>query len=104
RWLFEWLDLAGPPRLLEPWFERAIEPQDYIPTFAGGGLHPVLLLPGRRRWTEVDIHRAVPVHQQSLGLATNAGELLVGLEHRAGLVAVEDHRPEFLDRNVGRQV
>jgi hypothetical protein len=36
----------------------------------------------------------------------NAGELLVGLEHRAGLVAtdIENHRPEILDRMLGGNV
>ena len=32
------------------------------------------------------------------------GNCWIGLQHRAGLVVVDDHRPEVLDRDVGRQM
>ncbi len=35
------LDLPGPPGLVEPWFQGAVEPQHHPPPFAWNGLHPV---------------------------------------------------------------
>ncbi|MDJ0817523.1 MAG: hypothetical protein QNJ58_15040, partial [Desulfobacterales bacterium] len=35
-------NLPGPPGLLEPRFERAVEAQDGEPAFAGDGLDPVV--------------------------------------------------------------
>ena len=101
--LLQQLDLARPPGLVEPRFRGAVDAQDGVPALAGHGLDPVRLAGGRLR-TEVDVHRAIGVDDEVLVLAADAGELLIRLQHRADLVVVDDHRPEVLDRNVGRQV
>ena len=73
-------DLSRPPSLVEPRLQRAIKAQDGVPALAGDGLHPVLLLAGRGFGTEIDIDRPVGVNQESLGLAADARELLIGLD------------------------
>src|SRR5208283_5510380 len=83
------LDLSGPPGLVEPRFKWTVQPQDRVPTLTGNSLDPVNLLTGRRFRSKVHIDRSVRIHQQALGLAADAGEALIGLDHRARLIAVE---------------
>ena len=48
-------DLAGTPRLVEPWLKRGVEAQNHEPALAGDGLNPVVLVAGRGRGAEEDI-------------------------------------------------
>ena len=98
------LDRSGAPFLREPWVQRTIKSHDSGPDLTRHGVHPVHLLAGWRIGSEPDIDRTVRVHQKSIGLAAHAWERLIGLDHRAGLVAVDDDRPEILDRDVGRKM
>lgn len=61
-----WLefDLTRPPGLVEPRLERAVEAQDGELGLPGSGLNPVRFLAGRRLRAEINVHRAVGVHQQ----------------------------------------
>jgi len=43
-------------------------------------------------------------YQKSLRLAADARVSLIGLQHRAGLVAADDDGPEILDPDIGRQM
>ena len=61
---------------------------------SGNGLHPVGLMSLRRNGAEPDIYRCVRVHDDDPFLAADAGELLVGLQHRASLIVIDDERPE----------
>ena len=54
--LVHFLDFTGPPCLVEPWFERAIQAQKGVPPLPGYGLHPVVLLACRCFGPEIDIH------------------------------------------------
>src|SRR5579862_9201385 len=58
----------------------------------------------RRGGAEPDIYRRVRVNDDALLLAADAGELLIRLQHRAGLIVIDHERPEVLCRNVGWQV
>jgi len=89
---------------VEPRLKRPVEAQEDVPAFAGNGLHPIVLMATRSLWAEPDIDRLVVINLESLCLAADAGILLVGLEHRAGLIVVEQQGPEILDGYVGRQV
>src|SRR5512135_3909643 len=68
-------DVVGPPGLVEPRFEGAIEAQDREPGPAGDRLHPVAFLAGRRLRAEVHVHRAVGVHLQRLVLAAEVARV-----------------------------
>jgi hypothetical protein len=62
---FLWLnfDLAWPPGLREPWFQRPVEAQNNVPPFSGDSLDPVALF---ARWylrAKVDVHGFISVHQ-----------------------------------------
>gem|GEM_PF-4334928 len=61
-------------------------------------------MPRGRSRAEVYIHGCVGVDDNAFGLVTETGELLVGLQHRAGLVVVEDKGPEVLRRDVRWQM
>src|SRR5512144_890408 len=102
--LVDQLDLPGPPGLVEPWLERPVETQADVPSLAGDGLDPVGLLSDWRLGTEVDVGRRVGVDGDVRLLATDARELLVGLQHRARLRVVHEDRPEVLRRDRSRQV
>jgi hypothetical protein len=67
-------------------------------------LHPIIFFASRRLGAEIDIHGGVRIDNESFGLAADSWPLLVILEHRAGLIVVEDHRPKVGYRNIGRQV
>ena len=54
------------------------------------GLRPITPLPFRSFGAKIDINRAVLVDDHALVLATDAGEFLVGLDHRARLVVIDD--------------
>src|SRR5215469_9189420 len=95
-------DLTGTPRLVEPRLKRAVETQQSVPAFAGYGLNPVRLPTRRCLGAEVNVYGAVGICLQSLGLAAHRGPVLIRLQHRAGLIVVEDYRPEVLYRNVLR--
>src|SRR5262249_36959086 len=85
------LDLAGPPGLVEPGLQRAVQAQRQEPAFAGDGLDPVGFLDsGGFLRGEIDVHRGVRVHEDPLLLAAGAGKLLVGLQLRTGLRVVDD--------------
>jgi hypothetical protein len=58
-----WLefDLSGPPGLIEPGLQRAIQARKGVPPFAGNDLHPVVFLAGRRFGSEIYIHRTVGI-------------------------------------------
>src|SRR5512136_482070 len=97
-------DLTGPPSLVEPRLERAVEAEQGVPALAGNSLNPVVLFAGRGLGAKVDVHRAVRVHPKIPILADGGRPPLVGLEHRAGLAVVKNDRPELFDRVVGGQV
>ena len=101
---FNQFELPGLPGLIKPRLQRAIEAEEYVPTFTRNGLHPVALMTFWRGGPEPNIHRRVGIHDNSLFLAPDAGELLIGLQHRTGLIVVDDERPEVLRRNIGGQV
>jgi len=48
-----------------------------------------------------NIHRSIGIGFDALVLAAHTGGFLVGLQHRAGLVVIHNHRPEILYRDVG---
>ena len=102
--LFNQLNLPGPPGLIEPSLERAIDSQSNPPAFTGDGLYPVGFLTRRRNRAEKDIHRVIRVDDDSFPLVACAGKLLVRLQQRACLRIVDDHRPEVLRWYVWRQV
>jgi hypothetical protein len=57
--------ISRPPGLVEPRFERTIEPENGVPDLAGPGLHQLLSLPGGAfgpKWmpTEVSGLMAMP--------------------------------------------
>src|SRR5512135_2101910 len=79
-------DLTGPPSLVEPRLERAVEAEQGVPALAGNSLNPVVLFAGRGLGAEINVHRAVRVHLKIRVLASSGWPSLVGLEHRAGLV------------------
>lgn len=54
--LLQRLNLAGSPSFVEPRLERAVEAQERVPSFAGDGLHPIILLAGRRIGPEIDVN------------------------------------------------
>lgn len=54
--LLQRLNLTGPPSFVEPRLERAVEAKERVPSFAGDGLHPVVLLAGGRLGPEIDVH------------------------------------------------
>lgn len=54
--LLKRLNLAGPPSFFEPRLERAVEAQERVPSFAGDGLHPIVLFANRRLGPEIDVH------------------------------------------------
>src|SRR5580658_3068194 len=97
-------ELARFPSLVEPRLQWAIETNEDVPAFAGNGLHPVGFMSRRRGWAEPDIDRGVGIDDEAFLLTADAGELLVGLEHRTGLVVVGNEGPEVLGGDVGRQV
>src|SRR5208282_1820112 len=98
------LDLPRPPGLVEERLLRPVETQEDIPALARNRLSPIVLLAGRRLRAEIDVDRTVGIDLEPLGLAADARELLVRLDHRARLVVVDDDRPEILGRNVLRQM
>src|SRR6516162_5774255 len=98
------LDLAGPPGLVDPRFERAVEAEHHKPALASDRLHPVGFLAGGRLWAEVEIDRAVSVDHQLVALVVLAGERFARLQLGARLRVVEHDRPEILCRNVRRNV
>src|SRR5712672_4188852 len=105
--LAEWLhrlNRSGSPSLVEPRFERTVQPQEGVPALPRDRLHPVCFLARGSLWSEINVHRTIRIDQQSLGQTTDGWGLLVGLEHRACLVIVERERPEILGRNIGRHV
>ena len=65
------------------------------------GLEPVALVAFGGRGSEVDVGRAVGVGLDGAGLAAETGQVLVGLQHRAGLVVVHQQRPEPALGDVG---
>ena len=83
-------ELTGLPRLVEPRLERTVEGQDDEPTSLRDGLNPVEFMTRWRGRTKPDIHRGIRVDDDSLCLAANAWEPLVSLEHRAGLVVIDN--------------
>lgn len=98
--LFNQHDFTRPPGLLKPWFERAIHSENDEPALAGNGLEPVVLVSLGSLRGEVDVSRAVIVVLDPLGLATDGGEELAGLEHRTGLCVVNRDCPEVIDRRI----
>ena len=76
---FHQLELSRLPGLVEPRFQRAVEPENGIPALARNGLRPVRCLAGGGLGAEVEIHRAVVIHQQLVPLAAFARERLAGL-------------------------
>lgn len=97
------LDFTRPPVLVEPQLERSVQAKDHEPAFAWNRLHPVVLPFRGCLGSEVDIHRAVRIDLDPLVLTADARGVLVGLHHRAGLVVIDDDRPEILHRDVRRQ-
>ncbi len=102
--LLHQLNLARTPGLVEPRIERAVEAQDHEPAFAGNRLHPVAFFSCRSFRAKINIYRAIDVDLKILVLAAHAGELLVGLDHRAGLVVINNGRPEVLHRDMRWQM
>src|SRR6516225_8927658 len=98
------LELAGPPGLVEPRLERAVEADHYKPALARDRLRPVGFLAGGRLWAEVEIDRSIGVDHQLVALVVLAGERLARLQLGARLRVVEHDRPEILCRNVRRNV
>src|SRR3954453_19900992 len=94
------LNLSGSPSLVEPRFERTIQPQEGVPALPRDRLHPVCFLARGSLWSVINVHRTIRIDQQSLGQTTDRWGLLIGLEHRACLVIVECEGPEILGRNV----
>src|SRR5712671_3216041 len=83
------LNLSWPPSLVEPGFERTVQPQEGVPALSRDRLHPVCFLARGSLWSEINVHRTIRIDKQSLGETTDSRGLLIGLEHRACLVIVE---------------
>src|SRR5580698_1158143 len=66
------------------------------------GLNPVGFAAFGRGWAKPNIYRAVGVDDNALCLAADAGELFIGLQHRAGLIVIDNERPEILRWDVRR--
>src|SRR5260370_24416789 len=92
------------PGLVEPRVKRAVKAEEDSPAFAGNRLHPVVLPASQSFRGEPDIHRFVVVDAETLRLAPDGRELLVGLEHGASLVVVERKGPEILGGHIRRHV
>jgi hypothetical protein len=63
------LNLSGPPRPLEPWFERGVEAKQRKPSLVPNRLDPVAFL---ARWglrSEVNVRRAVGINFNGTVLA-----------------------------------
>src|ERR1700733_11549900 len=99
-YLLHQLKLTGLPSLVKPRLQRPVQAQEDIPTFVGNSLYPVGLMALRCGGAKPDIYRGVRVHDDTLCLATDAGELFISLQHRAGLIVIDDEWPEILCRNV----
>src|SRR5206468_4361191 len=101
------LDRSRFPALVEEGLERAVEPKDGEPAFAGQGQDEVAVLHAVGLFRpEIDGGRAVGVRLSGRAreaLAAGPWETLRGLQHRAGLVVVERERPELRRRDVRRQ-
>ena len=82
--------LPGLPGLIEPRLQGTIKAQEDTLTFAWNSLHPIGLMPLRRCGAEPNIYRCVRVHDDILFLAADAGELFIGLQHRSGLIVIDD--------------
>jgi hypothetical protein len=65
---------------------RPIEAQQHIPASSWDRLHPIVLLTGGRRRSKKDVDRTIGIDFQRSVLAANTRKLLVGLNHRMGLV------------------
>src|SRR5580700_902995 len=97
-------ELTGLPCLVEPRLQWAVKAQKDVPTFVWNGLNPVGFAAFGRGWAKPNIYRAVGVDDNALCLAADAGELFIGLQHRAGLIVIDNERPEILRWDVRRQV
>jgi hypothetical protein len=96
-------DFAGSPGLVEPGFERAVEPQDHKPAFARNGLNPVVLHALRCLGAEPDVDRSVGIDLHVLVLTRHARELLVRLQHGTTVpsIAVLPFDDLSADQNLG---
>src|SRR5712671_4946655 len=94
--LLRLLDFAGPPCLVKPGLERAVEAEDREPAFVRHGCNPVCFLAGGWLRTKIEIDRAVGVGDQLVPLVVLAGKRLACLKLGARLRIVEHHGPEIL--------
>ena len=85
------------PGLVESGFQRAVEAEDREPGLAGQGLDPVVSV-GGRLGSQTEVDGAVRVGGEVLVLAGHRRPFLVGLQHVPGLGAVDQERPEVVDR------
>lgn len=94
------LNFPRSPGLVEPGFQRSIEPHQREPALAGNLLHPLLFKASRGLGAKPHIHRSIGIGFDALVLADHTGGFLVGLQHRAGLVVTYNHRPEILHLDI----
>src|SRR5215470_12390082 len=87
-------EVARPPALVEPRFQRPIEPQKDAVTLAGHGLHPVLFVASRCAGREPDRHSTVLVRLDARDRPVDSRQLLVGRKERTGLVVIRCEGPE----------
>src|SRR3954469_1594438 len=97
--LAEDLQVGQGPAHPEELLGRAVPAEVSEPAPAAPGLDPVAL-PSRRLGTEEEVDRAIGVGGRVL-LAADGGLQGVGVDHRAGEVVVDRHRPVLLDRHRG---
>ena len=75
-------EVARPPALVEPRFQRPIEPQKDAVTLAGHGLHPVPFVASRCAGREPDRHSTVLVRLDARDRPVDSRQLLVGRKER----------------------
>ena len=77
------LEVSGLPALVEPWFERAIEPHDHAEGLTGHRLHPIVFLAAWGCRREPDGVGAIFVRLQAFLETVESSSLLVGFEQAA---------------------
>src|SRR5258707_6111306 len=95
------LDVRQPPCFVEEWLRWDISTEHTFEPCAGLRRYSVRLLACRRRWTDVDIHRAVSVLLPLGNLRGAAGPRQVA-DQGVGRAVIDCRRPILLDRRIGR--
>src|SRR5260370_33916280 len=91
--LLRLLDFAGPPCLVKPGLERAVEAEDREPAFVRHGCNPVCFLAGGWARTKKKIRRAVRVGGQLVPLVVSCWKQRAWLKTRTRLWVLEAPRP-----------